>query len=87
MAAAAAIGAVAHRLETMLERPADHAAATLVSAFDNGLDGLQRQLDALKNGERLPAAPVLAATDAALGIAAAPVVRPEAPRPKRLYSA
>eukprot|EP00611_Tribonema_gayanum_P030125 TRINITY_DN827_c0_g1_i8.p1 TRINITY_DN827_c0_g1~~TRINITY_DN827_c0_g1_i8.p1 ORF type:complete len:1011 (-),score=255.06 TRINITY_DN827_c0_g1_i8:723-3689(-) len=79
MAAAAAIGAVAHRLETMLERPADHPAATLVSAFDNGLDGLQRQLDALKNGEHLPAAPVLAAIDAALGIAAAPLVMLETP--------
>lgn len=79
MAAATAIGAVAHRLETMLERPADHAPATLLAAFDTGLDALQRQLDALKAGERLPAAPVLAAIDAALGIASVAAVAVPAP--------
>uniref|UniRef100_UPI0025DEE5EB hybrid sensor histidine kinase/response regulator n=1 Tax=Nevskia sp. TaxID=1929292 RepID=UPI0025DEE5EB len=91
MAAAAAIGAVAHRLETLLDRPADHAAATLVAAFDSGLDALQRQLDALKQGQRLPAEPVLAAIDAALGCSPAPAIvevpavlaepAPEAPPP------
>lgn len=69
MAAANAIGAVAHRLETMLERPAEHPAARLLTAFEAGLDGLLQQVDALKSGSRLPARPVLAAIDAALGLA------------------
>jgi chemotaxis protein histidine kinase CheA len=71
MAAANAVGAVAHRLETMLERPVDHPATILLAAFEAGLDGLLRQVDALKSGQRLPARPVLAAIDAALGLAVA----------------
>jgi len=68
MAGADALGELAHRIESMLERPAGHAAAQLLAAFETGLDGLQRQLDQLRDGVLLPADGILAAVDAALGL-------------------
>ena len=76
MAAAQAIGSVAHRLETMLERPDDRPPQVLLAAFDGGLDGLQRLLDAVKRGEPTNATAVLAAIDAALGLDGAPALAP-----------
>jgi chemosensory pili system protein ChpA (sensor histidine kinase/response regulator) len=67
MAAATAIGTVAHRLESLLERPDAAPAAVLLAALDHGIDGLQRLLDGWRRGEPLPAAPVLAAIEATLG--------------------
>lgn len=76
MASAHAIGSVAHRLETMLERPDDRPPQVLLAAFDGGLDGLQRLLDAVKRDEPTSAAAVLAAIDAALGLDAARALAP-----------
>lgn len=72
MAAATAIGTVAHRLESLLERPDAAPAAVLLAALDQGIDGLQRLLDGWRRGEPLPAAPVLAAIEATLGAAGEP---------------
>ncbi len=73
MAGAAALGEVAHRIESMLERPAGHGAPALLAAFEAGLDGLQRQLDRLRDGQILPAEAVLSAIASALGISDSPV--------------
>lgn len=77
MAGADALGELAHRIESMLERPAGHAAPQLLAAFETGLEGLQRQLDQLRDGRLLPAEDFLSAIDKALGRAAAVAPEPE----------
>lgn len=72
MASAIAIGTVAHRLESLLERVDLQPATVLLAALDHGIDGLQRLLDGWRRGEPLPAEPVLAAIEATLGSAADP---------------
>ncbi|GAC1631790.1 MAG: hypothetical protein NVS9B10_25520 [Nevskia sp.] len=74
-----AMGTVAHRLEALLEGPVEPSrVATVQSQIETGLDGLLRQLDALRHHTMLAAESVIAAIDAVAARQGAPLVAGEA---------